>query len=200
MQPRPRPHPLPNPAAPAHGAGHAPTRKARNAVAHVFARIGADLPFKNAQTVRPVRRPIPRSGRKFCSSDRPRLSGRGARRTCGPTRRALAVAARQGGASKGSTIAFAKTPLPVAVAVIRGRGAPPIPGHEFMGPQPGKPVMVVYGDGEMDQQRGPRRAGPPTSRSASSRAPWTGCASGRRSASRSSRRAARSGRSFRWPR
>ena len=43
---------------------------------------------------------------------------------------------------------FSDAPLSVAVAVSEAGGAPPIPGHEFMGPQPGKPVMMVFGDGE----------------------------------------------------
>jgi hypothetical protein len=58
---------------------------------------------------------------------------------------ALAKDARKE-ASEGKMDRFSTTPLPLAVVVSQASGAPPIPGHEFMGPQPGKPVMAVFGD------------------------------------------------------
>ena len=43
---------------------------------------------------------------------------------------------------------FSKTPLSVAVAVSESKGPPPIPGHEFLPPQGGRPVMAVFGDAD----------------------------------------------------
>jgi len=49
-------------------------------------------------------------------------------------------------AKEGKMDRFSQAPLPLAVTVSESQGAPPIPGHEFMGQQPGKPVMAVFGD------------------------------------------------------
>ena len=133
----------PNPAAPTLAPVSADPESA-NPIARGFARIGADLPFKNAQTVRPRPSNPSRTGRKLCSSPTPSIFP-GAQKNLRADPSALAVAARQE-AEQRKFDRFAKTPLPVAVAVTEAQGAPPIPGHEFLGPQPGKPVLAVYGD------------------------------------------------------
>ncbi len=133
----------PNPAAPTMAMVSADP-ESPNPIARVFTRIGVDLPFKNAQTVHPETTVPAYHAETLFVTDPDYLPWDQKDLSADPS--ALAVAARKE-AEQRKYDRFAKAPLPVAVAVTEAQGAPPIPGHEFMGPQPGKPVLVVYGDG-----------------------------------------------------
>ncbi len=121
----------------------------------MFARNGVVFLFENAQTVWPeTKNPAFRAEILF-QTDPGYLVWSEKNLRADPS--ALAVAAGKERDQR-KFDRFAKSPLPVAVAVSESEGAPPIPGHEFMGPQPGKPVMLVYGDSSWASN--PALAGP----------------------------------------
>ncbi len=143
VQPRPRPHPHPQPGGPDAGPGQ---RRPGKRQPHC-ARVRPDRrrsPLQERPDGASRDDQSPRTGRRHCSSPTPQYLP-WAQKDLRADPSALAVAARKE-AEQRKFDRFAKTPLPVAVAVTEAQGAPPIPGHEFLGPQPGKPVLAVYGD------------------------------------------------------
>jgi len=114
-----------------------------NPVARQFAEAGEPSLFQNAQTVEPMSA-NPEFRASVLLRTLPQLL---VWSVADPRADVNALAAdAEKEATEGKMDRFSRAPLPVAVVVSQASGAPPIPGHEFMGPQPGKPLMAVFGD------------------------------------------------------
>ena len=117
--------------------------EAGSRLAQAFASRGYTFQFDDAQTVAPLTT-NPEYRAEVLLETHPQLAS-GARRICADAAAFAREVRKQ--AEQGKFTQFSPKPLSVAVTVSEAKGAPPIPGHEFLPPQ-GAPVLAVFGSAD----------------------------------------------------